>query len=129
MPSNKIHKGLKFLITLRGVPIGGARLILSENKKTAYVASVCILEEFRGIKAGYFLMKHMHAEATAMGVSKIYLASVGTAVNFYKALGYLPVDVKHAVPAEFLKPMHAIWKEYKSGKYPYRIEHYLYLLV
>ena len=129
MPNNKTHKGYKFLIVLRGVAIGGCRLILSENKRSGLIASVCILEEFRGLGAGQALMDKVHNMAFEWGVNDLYLAAVDKAVDFYSKLGYQKISSKHPVPYEFIKPMVKIWEEYEKPAYPYKITEYMRLVL
>jgi len=129
MPNNKTHKGYKFLIVLRGIAIGGCRLILSENEKSGLLASVCVLEEFRGLGAGHALMDKVHSIAFDWGANDLYLAAVDKAVGFYTKLGYQKISSKHPVPNEFMKPMVKIWEEYEKSEYPYRISEYMRLVL
>ena len=127
MPNKKIHKGIKFVLQLRGVPIGCVRIMLSRDCRSVLVASLCVLPEFRGTGSGKYLMEYVHHWCRKAGVEKVYLAAVDTAIDFYHKLKYedIPLDAK--VPYEYLKPMTKIFEEYEYGDYQYKIRRYMVL--
>jgi N-acetylglutamate synthase-like GNAT family acetyltransferase len=125
MPNKKIHKGVKFVLQLRGVPIGCVRIILSKDCHSILLASLCVLPEFRGTGSGKYLMEYIHHWCRKVGVKNIYLAAVDKAVDFYHKLNYRDIALDAKVPYEFLKPMTKIFEEYQYGDYEYKITKYM----
>jgi N-acetylglutamate synthase-like GNAT family acetyltransferase len=124
MPHNKVHKGIKFLLLFDGEVIGGCRSIISNDGKSALVGSVCILPEYRKIGAGREMLQLMHEYVKLMGVKTFYLASVSTAIDFYKKIGYKCESIIN-IPCEFVKPLTKTYQEYEQGEYPYKIRQYM----
>lgn len=77
------------------------------DKKTAQIKTLAILEDFRGIGLGHYLMKFIEEVATEKGYTRAYLTGRLYAENFYNKLGYKtispPYDYKTVAHIEMEK--------------------------
>lgn len=123
MPTEKIQKGLKLI--LRGDEnIGGCRVIFSNDEKSALLCSVCISPKYQSNGYGSKMLQMVHVLLENNGVEHYYLASVSTAVGFYKKYGYKETSISE-VPVEFTKIMWRIYSEYERSKSDRRISSFM----
>ena len=113
MPHDKIEKGIKILLLddsfITNKAVAGCRLILSNDKKSGHIASVCVNPFLQKRGYGKKLLKQVHEQ---FDLDTYYLSAVNTAVGFYANLGYKQVGVKD-IPKEFTKQMVRINQEYE----------------
>jgi len=76
-----------FLALQGGVPVGCARLLISETKE-AKAQRVAVLKEARGLGVGVMLMRALEEHAQKLGHHEVILGAQVSAVRFYERIGY-----------------------------------------
>ena len=70
----------------------GTVFLAEKDKDTAQIKTVALLDEFRGVGLGNYLMRFIEDIAKTKGYSKAFLMGRVYASNFYTKLGYEPVS-------------------------------------
>lgn len=70
----------------------GTVFLKEKNKDTAQIKTLAILEEFRGIGLGIYIMKFIEDIARKKGYTKAFLTGRVYARSFYNKLGYKAIS-------------------------------------
>jgi predicted GNAT family N-acyltransferase len=76
-----------FCLCLAGAVVGTARLVLKEGG-VGKIGRVAVLREFRGGGCGAVLMRHVMADARALGCGELALDAQVSVIPFYERLGF-----------------------------------------
>ena len=78
-----------YILALDGIyPVGTCRLHLLEDRKTAKIERVCVIEEYREKGVGRKVIEAAEEWLQELGAEKIIITSRDEAVGFYQKLGY-----------------------------------------